>query len=98
MLAIQALPEKGINPREFCRIWFKIAHLSPEEIAEYETESGYRKQCVQLLSNVLGVAQCSVRRWGSGLNFSGIPEHHTLALAYALQAAGIESTRKNKAA
>ncbi|SRR5579883_797836 len=98
MVRLQSLPKTGVTPREFCRICFDIAHLSQEEIAEYETESGYRKKCIKLLAKVLGVAECSVRRWGSGLNFADIPEYHKLSLAYALQAADMQILRENKAA
>ncbi len=89
MLTVETLPTKGTEPREFCRIWFGVSHLSPSEMADYETQSGYRRECIMLLAKVLGVAECSVRRWGDGLNFATIPEYHKLALAYALKAADL---------
>ncbi len=89
MPKIETLPTKGIEPRQFCRIWFGVNHLPPSEIADYETQSGYRRECIMLLAKVLGVAECSVRRWGDGLNFAMIPEYHKLSLAYALKAADL---------
>ncbi|BAY50478.1 hypothetical protein SAMD00079811_81070 (plasmid) [Scytonema sp. HK-05] len=46
MVNLKNLPEAR-NPRDFCRICFGIDGLPPEEIAEYESESGYRKRCVK---------------------------------------------------
>ncbi|GAX46324.1 hypothetical protein NIES4075_73450 [Tolypothrix sp. NIES-4075] len=60
--------------------------LPPDEIAELETESGYRKRCVKLLAKVIGLTERAVRTWGKGLNFEKMPECHKKTLAYALAA------------
>jgi hypothetical protein len=74
-----------IEPRQFCRKWFGIDNLPPDEIAECETETGYRKRCVKLISKILGLQERTVRGWGN-LNFPRMPYCHKLALSYALQA------------
>jgi hypothetical protein len=79
------LPTEAIEPRKFCRIWFGIDTLPPDEIAERETETGYRKRCIKLISTVLGLQERTVRGWGN-LNFPRMPYCHKLALSYALQA------------
>lgn len=92
------LPTTGICPRQFCREWFGIAKLSPDEMAEHETQSGYRKQCVRVLVKTLGVKERTVRGWGKGLSFEKCPEPHRLALAYALQAAKAEQKKYSQVA
>lgn len=69
MLTVETLPTKGTEPREFCRIWFGVSHLSPSEMADYETQSGYRRECIMLLAKVLGVAECSVGAMGRWVKF-----------------------------
>lgn len=98
MLTIEALPSEGVSPRKFCQAWFGLSRLTAGEIADHETHVGYRGQCIKLLSQILGVTECSVRKWGSDLNFSAIPEYHKLSLAYALQAANMHIHSENKAA
>lgn len=73
-----------VEPRQFCRIWFGLEGMSPDDIAEAETESGYRKNCVKLLSKVIGVDERTVRMWGVGLRFEKIPQNHKRTLGYAL--------------
>ncbi|MBP5973585.1 hypothetical protein HW132_12765 [Brasilonema sp. CT11] len=92
------LPTTGITPREFCRIWFGIATLSPDEIADRETETCHRKNCVKLLARTLGLAERTVRGWGKGLNFELMPKYYQLTLAYALQAAQVEKKSCSKVA
>ncbi|MBO3462120.1 hypothetical protein G7B40_031075 [Aetokthonos hydrillicola Thurmond2011] len=97
MLETSFLPDEGIEPRKFCRIWFGINHLSATEINNHEVHASYRRKCVKLLAQVLGVCASSVRKWGADINFSGIPHHHKLALAYALKIAVIHQINKETA-
>jgi hypothetical protein len=85
---------EAIEPRKFCRIWFGIDTLTPDEISDRETESGYRKSCVKVLSTVLGLQERTVRGWGRGLNFERTPYCHKLALGYALQAMQAKAGKK----
>ena len=98
MLKLRYLPKTGIAPREFCRICFDIASLSPIDIADYETESDYRQKCIRLLAETLGLQECTIRAWGRDLNFQKMPDYHKLTLAYALQAAQLEQKPERRAA
>jgi len=82
-LNVKDLP-KPLTPRQFCQAYFGLEGLPPEEMAEAETESGYRKKCVKLLAKVLNMTERSVRYWGPGLNFEKMPEHYKASLGYAL--------------
>lgn len=95
MVNVKNLPN-GIVPRKFCRICFGINELPLEEIAELETESGYRKSCVKLLARVIGVTERAVRTWGKGLNFEKMPECHKKTMAYALLAMERINQHKSK--
>jgi type IV secretory pathway protease TraF len=66
-----------MKPREFCRAWF---HATPEA----EETRGYRRQCVKLLAEVIGLEEDTVERWGSGLAFPGMPSQYENTLGYAL--------------
>ncbi len=94
MVNLKNLPS-SMAPRDFCRICFGIDRLPPEEIAEFETESGYRKRCVKLLARVIGVTERAVRTWGKGLNFEKMPECHKKTLAYALKALQISGQKQH---
>ncbi|MCC5619430.1 hypothetical protein LC605_31095 [Nostoc sp. CHAB 5836] len=82
-----------LQPREFCRIFFGISHLSTEDIVEYESESGYRKKCVKLLAKVTGRGERTVRSWGAGIKFEKMPECYKLTLAYALKATQLDAKK-----
>jgi len=86
MLNFKYLP-KEIEPRQFCRIWFGLDKLSAKELDQCETETGYRANCVKVLSRVLKVSPRAVRNWGEGLEFERIPQHYKQSLGYALDAA-----------
>ncbi|BAY63633.1 hypothetical protein NIES22_37210 [Calothrix brevissima NIES-22] len=79
---VEILPKQGLEPREFLRYCFGIAELSPPELLEEETDSQYRKKCITVLCAVLGVQRPTVRKWGSDLNFDGIPNYCKISLAY----------------
>lgn len=69
--------KKGaMKARQFCDRW-----LRPTE--EEINERGYRQKCVNLLSEILGVTPNAVHRWGSGLEFEGMPAPYEKTLAYA---------------
>ncbi len=76
------LPKEGLEPRQFLRHCFDIAELTPRELLEEETDSQYRKKCITVLCAVLGVQRPTVRKWGSDLNFNGIPNYSKVSLAY----------------
>ncbi|MCW5318645.1 hypothetical protein GTQ43_34695 [Nostoc sp. KVJ3] len=79
---LEVLPKQGLEPRQFLRHCFDIAELTPRELLEEETDSQYRKKCITVLCAVLGVQRPTVRKWGSDLNFDGIPNYCKFALAY----------------
>ncbi len=79
---LKILPNQGLEPRQFLRYCFGIAELSPPELLEEETDSQYRKKCITVLCAVLGVQRPTVRKWGSDLNFDGIPNYCKVSLAY----------------
>lgn len=79
---LQSLPKEGLEPRQFLRYCFGLASLSPPELLEEETDSQYRKKCITVLCAVLGVQRPTVRKWGSDLNFDGIPNYCKVSLAY----------------
>ncbi|NMG08774.1 hypothetical protein [Brasilonema sp. UFV-L1] len=79
---LKNLPKEGLEPRQFLRHCFGIASLSPPELLEEETDSQYRKKSITVLCAVLGVQRPTVRKWGSDLNFDGIPNYCKFALAY----------------
>ncbi|ALF54904.1 hypothetical protein ACX27_22070 [Nostoc piscinale CENA21] len=79
---VEILPKQGLEPRQFLRYCFGIAELSPPELLEEETDSQYRKKCITVLCAVLGVQRPTVRKWGSDLNFDGIPNYCKISLAY----------------
>ncbi|WP_155960620.1 hypothetical protein [Fischerella sp. PCC 9605] len=70
------LLNKQMEPREFCQRWFKST-------ADQEQVRGYREKCVDLLAKVLKVKANTIQRWGSGLDFEGIPEQYKATLSYA---------------
>ncbi|BAY80312.1 hypothetical protein NIES25_68000 (plasmid) [Nostoc linckia NIES-25] len=79
---LKILPTQGLEPRLLLRYCFGIAELSPPELLEEETDSQYRKKCITVLCAVLGVQRATVRKWGSDLNFDGIPNYCKVSLAY----------------
>ena len=79
---LKILPTQGLEPRQFLRHCFGIASLSPPELLEEETDSQYRRKCITVLCAVLGVQRPTVRKWGSDLNFDGIPNYCKVSLAY----------------
>jgi hypothetical protein len=79
---LKILPTQGLEPRQFLRYCFGITELSPPELLEEETDSQYRKKCITVLCAVLGVQRPTVRKWGSDLNFGGIPNYCKVSLAY----------------
>jgi hypothetical protein len=79
---LKILPTQGLEPRQFLRHCFGIASLSPEELLEEETDSQYRKKCITLLCAIFDVQRPTVRKWGSDLNFEGMPNYCKIALAY----------------
>jgi hypothetical protein len=79
---LKILSTQGLEPRQFLRHCFGIAELSPPELLEEETDSQYRKKCITVLCAVLGVQRPTVRKWGSDLNFDGIPNYCKVSLAY----------------
>ena len=66
-----------MRAQEFCRAWFGAS-------AEDEVKRGYRSQCVQLLAQVIGLEENTIERWGSGVEFSGMPPQYENTLGYAL--------------
>lgn len=70
------LPNK-MKPRQFCRLWFNVSE-------EDEKARGYRTQCVNLLSRVIGLEKDTIDRWGSGVEFPGMPDQYENTLGYAL--------------
>ncbi|MBW4498719.1 MAG: hypothetical protein KME57_03825 [Scytonema hyalinum WJT4-NPBG1] len=85
---LKILPTQGLEPRQFLRHCFDIAELTPEQLLEEETDSQYRKKCITVLCAIFGVQRPTVRKWGSDLNFDGMPNYCKFALAY-IQAAEI---------
>jgi hypothetical protein len=79
---LKMLPNQGLEPRQFLRYCFGIADLSPEELLEEETDSQYRKKCITVLCAIFDVQRPTVRKWGSDLNFEGMPNYCKIALAY----------------
>jgi len=79
---LKSLPKERLEARQFLRHCFGIAELSPPELLEEETDSQYRKKCITVLCAVLGVQRPTVRKWGSDLNFDGIPNYCKVSLAY----------------
>lgn len=66
-----------VKPRDFCGRWF---NATPRD----EQERGYRAKCVQLLSRILKVqAETISQKWGSGIDFDGMPPQYEVTLAYA---------------
>lgn len=70
------LPQQ-MKPRQFCRLWFNATE-------EDERARGYRKQCVKLLARVIGLEEDTVERWGSGIEFPGMPAQYENTLSYAM--------------
>ncbi len=66
-----------MKPREFCREWFSASE-------EDEKAWGYRKKCVQLLADIIGLEVDTVERWGSGVEFAKMPPQYERTLAYAV--------------
>lgn len=66
-----------MKPREFCRQWFSATQ-------EQEQEWGYRRKCIKLLAEVIGLETDTVDRWGAGVDFPKMPEQYENTLSYAL--------------
>jgi hypothetical protein len=79
---LKSLPKEGLEPRQFLRHCFDIAELTPEQLLEEETGSQYRKKCITVLCAIFDVQRPTVRKWGSDLNFDGIPNYCKVSLAY----------------
>jgi hypothetical protein len=85
--ALKQLPTQGLEPRQFLRHCFGIAELTPTELLEEETDSQYRKKCITIFCAIFDIQRATVRKWGSDLNFEGMPNYCKIALAY-IEAAG----------
>ena len=79
---LKILPTQGLEPRQFLRHCFGLASLSPPELLEEETDSQYRKKCITVLCAIFDVQRPTVRKWGSDLNFDGMPSYCKVSLAY----------------
>ncbi|MEI2577342.1 hypothetical protein [Scytonema sp. PRP1] len=79
---LRVLPQQGLEPRQFLRLCFGIAELSPELLLEEETRFQYSSACIKLLSGLLGVTKQAVRKWGNNPSFDKMPHHTKLTLAY----------------
>lgn len=79
---LKALPQQELEPRQFLRICFGIADLSPELLLEEETKFQYSSACIKLLSGLLGISKQAVRKWGNNPSFDKMPQHTRLTLAY----------------
>lgn len=66
-----------MKPRQFCRLWFNASE-------EDERARGYRRRCVKLLSRVIGLEEDTIDRWGSGVDFPGMPSQYENTLSYAM--------------
>jgi hypothetical protein len=80
--ALKHLPTQGLEPRQFLRHCFGIAELTPAELLEEETDSQYRKKCITIFCAIFDIQRATVRKWGSDLNFEGMPNYCKIALAY----------------
>ncbi len=69
-----------LTPRQFCRLMLGISGMPFEEIISAETESGHKKRCVQLLAKATNRSKKTVRSWGTGLDFSGMPKDLQIVL------------------
>ncbi|RUT01598.1 hypothetical protein DSM106972_066950 [Dulcicalothrix desertica PCC 7102] len=87
---LKILPTQGLEPRQFLRYCFGIATLGAESLLEEETDSQYRKKCITVLSHVFNIEKATVRKWGTDLNFDGMPNYCKIGLAY-IQSAQINS-------
>lgn len=65
-----------LTPREFCRKMFGLFGMSEVDILTEEMQPGYRRKCIKLLCQILGVKRQTVLNWGGGLEFSGMPKNH----------------------
>ena len=79
---LKILPNQGLEPRQFLRYCFGIAELGAESLLEEETDSQYRKKCISVLSCIFDIERATVRKWGTDLNFEGMPNYCKIALAY----------------
>ncbi|BAZ40523.1 hypothetical protein NIES4101_64840 [Calothrix sp. NIES-4101] len=79
---LKHLPNQGLEPRQFLRHCFGIADLTPAELLEEETDSQYRKKCITVLCAIFDIQRATVRKWGSDLNFDGMPNYCKITLAY----------------
>lgn len=79
---LKSLPKEGLEPRQFLRHCFGIAELTPSELLEEETDSQYRKKCITVFCTIFNIQRATVRKWGSDLNFEGMPKYLRIALAY----------------
>lgn len=70
----------SLTPREFCRRMHGLSSLAEVEILRAEMHPEYRKKCIGLLSQALGVQRQSVFNWGSGLDFKRMPAIHYRSL------------------
>jgi hypothetical protein len=76
---LKHLPSEGLEPRQFLRHCFGIADLTPAELLEEETDSQYRKKCITVLCAIFDIQRATVRKWGSDLNFEGMPNYCKIA-------------------
>ena len=83
---LKSLPKEGLQPRQFLRHCFGIAKLTPSELLEEETDSQYRKKCITVFCAIFDIQRATVRKWGSDLNFEGMPKYCRIALAYIYDA------------
>ena len=83
---LKNLPKEGLEPRQFLRHCFGIAKLNPSELLGEETDSQYRKKCITVFCAIFDIQRATVRKWGSDLNFEGMPKYCRIALAYIYDA------------
>jgi hypothetical protein len=79
---LKSLPQQGLEPRQFLRHCFGIAELTASELLEEETDSQYRKKCITVFCTIFNIQRATVRKWGSDLNFEGMPKYCRISLAY----------------
>jgi hypothetical protein len=65
-----------LTPRKFCRKMFGLFGLPEADILAEEMEYGYRRKCIRLLCQMIGVKRQTVLNWGGGLEFTGMPQSH----------------------
>jgi hypothetical protein len=65
-----------ISAREFCRRMHGLAALPEIDILRAELEYGYRRKCISLLSQVLGLSRAAIHNWGLSIDFEKMPNSY----------------------